>query len=101
MRKGLDRKATLSHNTVHQPPKADILCCDVVNGAIAQLGEHLLCKQGVVGSIPSGSTNSQQRLCLENKPSVPAAEGCFFVLPDPNIEDAEKKSSTDGVDEGS
>ena len=27
-------------------------------GAIAQLGEHLLCKQGVVGSIPSGSTNS-------------------------------------------
>ena len=27
------------------------------NGAIAQLGEHLLCKQGVVGSIPTGSTN--------------------------------------------
>ena len=27
-------------------------------GAIAQLGEHLLCKQGVDGSIPSGSTNS-------------------------------------------
>src|SRR4051795_8804577 len=26
-------------------------------GAIAQLGEHLLCKQGVVGSIPTGSTN--------------------------------------------
>ncbi len=26
-------------------------------GAVAQLGEHLLCKQGVVGSIPSGSTN--------------------------------------------
>jgi hypothetical protein len=26
------------------------------NGAIAQLGEHLLCKQGVVGSIPTGST---------------------------------------------
>ena len=26
------------------------------NGAVAQLGEHLLCKQGVVGSIPSGST---------------------------------------------
>lgn len=24
-------------------------------GAIAQLGEHLLCKQGVVGSIPTGS----------------------------------------------
>ena len=27
------------------------------NGAIAQLGEHLLCKQGVVGSIPISSTN--------------------------------------------
>jgi hypothetical protein len=24
-------------------------------GAIAQLGEHLLCKQGVVGSNPTGS----------------------------------------------
>ena len=27
--------------------------CD---GALAQLGEHLLCKQGVVGSIPTSST---------------------------------------------
>ena len=27
-------------------------------GAVAQLGEHLLCKQGVSGSIPLGSTNS-------------------------------------------
>ena len=26
-------------------------------GGLAQLGEHLLCKQGVVGSIPSTSTN--------------------------------------------
>ena len=26
-------------------------------GVIAQLVEHLLCKQGVVGSIPTGSTN--------------------------------------------
>ena len=26
------------------------------DGAIAQLGERLLCKQEVVGSIPSGST---------------------------------------------
>lgn len=28
------------------------------NGGLAQLGEHLLCKQGVVGSIPSSSTKS-------------------------------------------
>jgi hypothetical protein len=26
-------------------------------GAVAQLGEHLLCKQGVVGSIPISSTS--------------------------------------------
>ena len=31
-------------------------------GAIAQLGERLLCKQEVVGSIPSGSTNPGIRL---------------------------------------
>ena len=29
-------------------------------GAVAQLGEHLLCKQGVVGSIPSSSTNRDE-----------------------------------------
>jgi hypothetical protein len=26
-------------------------------GRVAQLGEHLLCKQGVAGSIPATSTN--------------------------------------------
>src|ERR1700752_144729 len=31
-------------------------------GAIAQLGERLLCKQEVVGSIPSGSTNTRAHL---------------------------------------
>ncbi len=30
----------------------------VGNGAVAQLGEHLLCKQGVTGSIPVSSTSS-------------------------------------------
>ncbi len=29
------------------------------HGGLAQLGEHLLCKQGVVGSIPSSSTRSR------------------------------------------
>ena len=29
-----------------------------LNGALAQLGEHLLCKQRVIGSIPIGSTKS-------------------------------------------
>ena len=32
---------------------------DLMNlGGLAQLGEHLLCKQGVVGSIPSSSTTT-------------------------------------------
>ena len=30
-------------------------------GGLAQLGEHLLCKQGVVGSIPSSSTTFYQK----------------------------------------
>ena len=30
------------------------------DGAVAQLGEHLLCKQGVVGSIPISSTKSSR-----------------------------------------
>ncbi len=32
-------------------------------GALAQLGEHLLCKQGVIGSIPIRSTNIFVLLC--------------------------------------
>ena len=30
------------------------------NGGIAQLGEHLLCKQGVIGSIPIISTKGRK-----------------------------------------
>ncbi len=33
-------------------------------GAIAQLGERLLCKQEVVGSIPSGSTRGLAGMAL-------------------------------------
>ena len=42
-------------------------CLPIPGGAIAQLGERLLCKQEVVGSIPSGSTSRgsarSQRTC--------------------------------------
>ena len=31
-----------------------------LDGAVAQLGEHLLCKQGVTGSIPVSSTNFER-----------------------------------------
>ena len=33
-------------------------------GAVAQLGERLLCKQEAVGSIPSSSTNARKKLCV-------------------------------------
>ena len=41
------------------PPLVDVPRFDFprINGAVAQLGEHLLCKQGVTGSIPVSSTN--------------------------------------------
>ncbi len=47
-------------------------------GAIAQLGERLLCKQEVVGSSPSGST----RLCRSATPARkgPGNIGCFCLL---------------------
>ena len=34
-------------------------------GAVAQLGEHLLCKQGVVGSIPISSTSSSRSAWID------------------------------------
>src|SRR5208337_1890719 len=34
-----------------------VFCSPSADGAIAQLGERVLCKHEVVGSIPSGSTN--------------------------------------------
>ena len=48
-------------------------------GAIVQLGERLLCKQEVAGSIPAGSTSPQS---LAN-PSKETARGCDveIVLP--------------------
>ena len=39
-------------------------------GGLAQLGEHLLCKQGVVGSIPSSSTKFRVVRC---KPKYPGS----------------------------
>ena len=41
---------------IHPDPPGS--ACTAGRGAVAQLGEHLLCKQGVVGSIPSSSTNA-------------------------------------------
>jgi hypothetical protein len=40
------------------PDPGGLLSGVAMVGAVAQLGEHLLCKQGVSGSIPLSSTNS-------------------------------------------
>ena len=47
-------------------------------GGIAQLGEHLLCKQGVIGSIPIVSTT---RVCFANavKPPCPLTAAMVCV----------------------
>ena len=41
----------VGHQGARRPPRP-------TRGAVAQLGERLLCKQEAVGSIPSGSTSS-------------------------------------------
>ena len=46
------------------------------NGALAQLGEHLLCKQGVIGSIPIGSTSLRRVAASAGEPSALAGTGC-------------------------
>ena len=50
------------------------------SGAIAQLGEHLLCKQGVGGSIPPGSTSGIPAARIQKRMS--AAGIGFWLLPD-------------------
>jgi hypothetical protein len=40
------------------PPPGGAVVMRAVPGGVAQLGEHLLCKQGVIGSIPFTSTNA-------------------------------------------
>ena len=43
-----------------------------MRGAIAQLGERLLCKQEVAGSIPAGSTNQPPVLSMSGTTSMHA-----------------------------
>ena len=54
------------------------------SGGLAQLGEHLLCKQGVVGSIPSSSTNTfTDNLSLNTK--AVSQETVLLLIPDSRI----------------
>jgi hypothetical protein len=52
------------------------VCCSQRIGAVAQLGEHLLCKQGVSGSIPLSSTIA----VFEKTPLVLIADGEGLVF---------------------
>ena len=49
-------------------------------GALAQLGEHLLCKQGVIGSIPIGSTRYSIRWMKRKRISRLTRVGGFEPL---------------------
>ena len=53
-------------------------------GAIAQLGERLLCKQEVVGSIPTGSTIHDTLFRSNQLKKRPSQEG-FFLSPIPGL----------------
>ena len=61
------------------PPQVTAVRQQVTEGAVAQLGERLLCKQEAVGSIPSGSTTELTPVthylipvtwCASRRPSV-------------------------------
>ena len=56
----------------------------MTSGAIAQLGERLLCKQEVVGSIPSGSTSGicSSSVILNSLPSLGVKPAARRVLSD-------------------
>src|SRR4249919_3420953 len=66
----------------------DVPCCI---GALAQLGEHLLWEQGVVGSIPTrctiGSYKVNHWVCSSGGESAPLirARSEVRVLPDPPL----------------
>jgi hypothetical protein len=55
------RANTVSLKTAYQHTAAETMFRVVLLGAIAQLGERLLCKQEVAGSIPAGSICSSRR----------------------------------------
>lgn len=53
---------------------------DRAGGAVAQLGEHLLCKQGVSGSIPLSSTKSIGVEADGNEAKASQAQGASPIV---------------------
>ena len=60
------------------PPTRKPRACTKSGGAIAQLGERLLCKQEVIGSIPIGST-SNMKPGSSNQTRGSGVDWCFFI----------------------
>ena len=59
---------------------------DKRRGAVAQLGEHLLCKQGVTGSIPVSSTTLEAtrlflHVMLRDRGMIKTMLRIDFVIP--------------------
>ena len=61
---------------VHPDPPVE---ARIGTGGVAQLGEHLLCKQGVIGSIPFTSTNFS-RECRQGPEASARAWAGFCCL---------------------
>ena len=57
------------------PPTKEPRACTKSGGAIAQLGERLLCKQEVIGSIPIGSTSITRGNSNQSR-----VRGCLVLL---------------------
>src|SRR5678816_2797366 len=64
---------------IHPDPPIE---CEKIRGAIAQLGERLLCKQEVIGSIPIGSTKAMcaNKLCSDAPGAILSAIGCSLTI---------------------
>ena len=56
--------------------------CPLWNGGVAQLGERLLCKQEVIGSIPFTSTNLVS-VGMRNRPVHELGKKCHSRLVPP------------------
>ena len=62
-------------------PDPPISECDEAHGAIAQLGERLVCNQKVTGSIPVGSTIFELLTTCNQEFSAPFAVRVLFNNP--------------------
>ena len=64
-----------------------------IYGGVAQLGEHLLCKQGVSGSIPLISTRRTQNPMKQEDPSSAGGQGVPQRGTGPPLESRESEAN--------